>query len=145
MRPPLMSNVRSHMRAPKHWFEYEEDWRSSPMAFWVHVEQDGKHWRDLAQYAPPSPRPVVHKGYPVLCVEFEDVVLRFSSQEQVHEFIRVLSLKPLPTSRRLSEVRDTGAGPNSHWLSRLPARLKSPKVRSRVVEGLTQVLAENGT
>ena len=133
------------MRAPKHWVEYVEDWRSLPMAYWVHIEQGGGQWRTSEQYDPPAPKAVAHKGYPVLCIEFEDVVLRFSSQEQISEFVRVLSLKPLPTTRRLSEMRGADAGPNGHWLSRLPASLKAPKKRSRVVQAIARLLAENGT
>lgn len=78
----------------------------------------------------------------MLCVECEGVVLRFSSRTQLEECLRVLSLKPLPTSRRLSAARGSGAGPNGHWLSRLPAHLKSPRARVKVVNALTQVLSE---
>lgn len=43
--------------------------------------------------------------------------------------MRVLAMNPLPTTRRLSALYGSGYGPNSHWLSRLPASVKNPKAR----------------
>lgn len=127
------------MATPEHWVEFTDDWRSAPMAYWVHVEQDGAHWRDAQRYVPDAPRPIPHRGYPVLCVSTQGVVLRFSSQAQLDECVRVLAMNPLPTSRRLSALRGPIAGPNQHWLSRLPASVKSPRARARVVEALRRV------
>lgn len=116
------------------WIEYTADWRQeAPLAYWVHVEQDGRHYHVSEQMSPPAPRPIPHRGYPVLCVDFNGVVLRFTSRAQLMECIRVLSLTPLPTTSRLSALRPTTVGPNGHWLSRLPAKLKSPKARGRLV------------
>lgn len=119
-----------------YWIEFHPTWRHAPMAYWVHVEQDGLPWSAAGHYEPPAPSPVPHKGYAVLCVPFGETVLRFSSSAQLLECIRVLSLKPLPTSRQLSNQRATSYGPNGHWLSRLPARLKSPKNRHKLVAAL---------
>lgn len=88
----------------------------------------------------PRRPPIPHKGYAVLCVPFGEMVLQFSSSEQLLECIRVLSLTPLPTSRQLSNRRDTSKGPNGHWLSRLPARVKSPKNREKLVATLREVV-----
>jgi hypothetical protein len=129
------------MPAPKYWIEYTNDWRLEPMAYWVHIEQDGRHWRDSNAYVPPAPPSIPHKGFAVVCIEISGTVLRFSSQAQIEEFVRVLAMKPLPTSKRLSAMRGTGAGPNQHWLSRLPSALKSSRARHRIVELLKQVLA----
>jgi len=49
-------------------------------------------------------------------------------------FIEILSRKVIPTSRALSKKRGSTKGPNSHWLSRLPAKTKSYKYRSKPVE-----------
>jgi hypothetical protein len=86
-------------------------------------------------------------------------VLAFSAPAQLDEAVRVLSMTPLPTTRRLSQARQAlspGAaatpratrerarvahGPNSHWLSRLPAALKSTKGRLRVVAALRDARA----
>lgn len=130
------------MAAFKHWIEYAPDWRWAPMAYWVHIEQGTGPWKDAERYLPEAPPFVPHKGYAVICVEFEGVVLRFSSRAQLEECIRILALKPLPTSRRLSALRGHDAGPNGHWLSRLPASIKSPRARAKVVESLVQVLSE---
>lgn len=124
------------MAKSKHWVEFTDDWRKEPLAFWVHVEQDGQPWFSAERFIPEAPRPVPHKGYAILCVEFKGVVFRFSSREQLVECIRVLSLNPMPATRRLAELRGVAKGPNGHWLSRLPANLKSPKVRSSLVEAL---------
>lgn len=126
---------------PRHWIEYAPDWRWTPMAYWVHVEQDAGPWKDAQRYLPEAPAAIPHQGFAILCVEFESVVLRFSSRAQVEECIRVLSLDPLPTSRRLSALRDAAAGPNSHWLSRLPASVKSPRARPKVVKALAEALS----
>lgn len=108
------------------WIEYVDDWRWTPMAYSVHIEQDGMHWALSEHFDPPAPAEVPHKGYPVLCVDADGIVLRLSSEAQLKECIRILSMKPLPSSLGLSARRGTGAGPNSHWLSRLPARIKDP-------------------
>src|SRR5262249_8649355 len=98
----------------------------------------GIPWARSKNFDPPAPAKVPHKGYPVLCVDAGGVVLRFSSEAQLTECIRVLSMKPLPSSLRLSPNRGTGARPKGHWLSRLPAKIKAPKRREKVVAGLRQ-------
>jgi hypothetical protein len=67
---------------PRYWLDFAADWKSAPMAYWVHVEADGRPWRDARAFAPPAPVP------------------------------------------------------NGHWLSRLPASLKSSKARRRAVKAL---------
>jgi hypothetical protein len=126
----------------KHWVEFANDWKDAPMAYWIHVEQDGKPWRESERYAPSAPRKVPGKGYPVICIEFDDVELRYSSVEQLKECIRILSQKPLPPAHRLSVLRSTEVGPNTHWLSRLPSKLKSPKTREKLVKALDEVMRE---
>lgn len=126
----------------KHWVEFVNDWKSEPMAYWVHVEQDGKPWRESERYAPSAPSIVPRKGYPVICIAFDEVELRFSSIEQLKECIHVLSQKPLPPTRRLSALRSTEVGPNTHWLSRLPGKLKSPKTREKLVKALDEVMRQ---
>jgi hypothetical protein len=128
------------MPIPKYWIEYANDWRSAPMAYWVHVEQDGKAWRDSGCFLPEAPPHIPHRGYAVVCVEVGPVVLRFSSRAQIEECVRVLGLRPLPTTSRLCATRKGRLGPNGHWLSRLPKSLKAPRARSRVILLLQQVL-----
>ncbi|MGY3265523.1 hypothetical protein [Lysobacter sp. HA35] len=126
-------------KLPRHWIEYTADWRDAPMAYWVHIETEGEDWRSASEYLPAAPEPDGAKGFPLLCIETQRFVFVFSSAAQLAEAIRVLALVPLPTTRRLSAARPGGHGPNSHWLSRLPGSVKSPKTRLRVVEDLSAV------
>jgi hypothetical protein len=119
--------------ASKFHITFEPDWRGAPGAFWVHVPVDGQS----EAFAPPAPLPVPHKGFATLHVEFEAYDLLFSSSAQLEHYIEILSKSPLPTSRQLSAARGlTTAGPNQHWLSRLPATLKSPRSRQSLVKAL---------
>jgi hypothetical protein len=85
---------------------------------------------------------VPHKGFLFLHIDVADVDLQFSSLAQLDHFIEVMETKPLPTSRQLSRKRASLAGPNSHWLSRLPATLKAPRERERLVSKLRAVRAQ---
>ena len=115
------------------------------MAYWVHVENEPSQWRDAKTYNPPAPSAHGRKGFPVLCIDLAGVVFRFSSNEQIAECVRVLSRKSLPTTRQLSTLRGSGTGPNSHWLSRLPATVKAPKIRAKVAQDLSHFLGKVGT
>jgi hypothetical protein len=126
-------------KMPRFWTEYTNDWRSEPMAYWVHIPQDETNWQIATNFIPAAPKPEGKKGFPVLCIEISDMVFRFSSRAQIEECIRILSTKPLPSTKKLSALPGSGAGPNSHWLSRLPASVKSPKGRLAVVQKLSLV------
>lgn len=135
-------------KVARHWIEYVQDWRDAPMAYWVHVEETGSDWRASCSYSPAAPVVEGRNGYPVLCVESQGFVFLFSSAAQLVHCIDVLGRKPLPTSRRLSAIRGGTHGPNSHWLSRLPGHIRSPKVRQRAVDDLCAVvsaMASDGT
>jgi len=97
-------------KLPKYWIEHIPDWRGAPMAYWVHVQPEGEHWQGASEFSPPAPAPDGAKGYPLLCVETQGFVFVFSSVAQLAEAIRVLSLKPLPTSRRLAAARQAATG-----------------------------------
>ncbi|KAF1054526.1 MAG: hypothetical protein GAK43_00809 [Stenotrophomonas maltophilia] len=128
-------------KVPHYWFETVADWRDAPLAYWVHLAQDGQAWHAASRFQPPAPR-AQPKGYLMLCLSAGSRVLRFSSTAQVEACIATLQRVPLPTSRQLSQAHGGTLGPNRHWLSRLPGRLKSPKQRLRVVEDLRLVLAQ---
>jgi hypothetical protein len=127
--------------ALRFYFTMEPDWRTAPMAFWVHIPEAAGAW------VPPAPTLIPHHGYAFLHVDVGDVDLQFSAMPQLEHFIDVIGRKPLPTSRQLSVRRGGAAGPNSHWLSRLPARLKSPKFRAVLARELQtirqQIVASN--
>jgi hypothetical protein len=120
----------------KYHFSYQPDWRAAPVAFWVHRPVDGSDAFD-----PPVPPAIPHKGFAFLHVAFDAAELCFSAPAQLDHFIDVLSKKPLPQSRALSSQRGLPVGPNGHWLSRLPATLKSPRNRMRLVESLKAIRA----
>lgn len=124
-------------------FTYEKDWLGAPVAYWVHIA-DPEH---PGAFVPPAPVPVPHRGYVFLRVEYGPHEFVFSSPEQLRHVIEVLSTKPLPTTRALSARRGSGAGPNRHWLSRLPSELKPPLARALLVRHLTVVesMAVTGT
>jgi hypothetical protein len=126
----------------KYWTELRPDWRDAPLAFWVHREVDAAHWRDACVFDPPAPKPAAAGMYVFLCIEFRRDVLVFSSEHQLAEFIRVMSLHLLPTTSQLSASRGSGAGPNSHWLSRLPRRLKATRAREVLVKQLEACRAQ---
>jgi hypothetical protein len=118
-------------------FTFEPDWLTAPMAFWVHVQDPDQP----GTYAPPAPCRVANRGFVFLFVEYGPHELVFSSPEQLSHCIAVLSTKPLPSTRTLSAKRGATQGPNSHWLSRLPAELKSPAARFLLVRHLKSVYA----
>jgi hypothetical protein len=113
-------------------FSFATDWRHLPAAYWVHIPVEGVPHAFL----PPAPIGVPHKGFAVLHVEFQQHELVFSSAAQLDHYIEILSKTPLPTTRQLSALRHEASGPNSHWLSRLPAELKASKVRPALVKAL---------
>ena len=116
-------------------FTWEKTWHYAPMAFWVHVPREDQP----GAYEPPSPHPHPIYGYSHLRVEFGKHELVFSAPAQLDHFVEVLARKPLPSSRQLSAKRGTSVGPNGHWLSRLPAELKSPKLRPELVKHLMAI------
>ncbi len=134
------------MRKPvRHWIEYVKDWKNEPMAYWVHKEQGLQTWLLAESYEPAAPIAAGQKGFSVLCILSQDFIFRFSSVAQLEEFINVLSRQPLPTSKRLSKLRGGAHGPNSHWLSRLQAHIKSTKKRQRAVADLQSVISNINT
>jgi len=125
------------MAIPAFRFTFERDWLTAPLAIWVHVPVGGQ----AGAWSPPAPQPLANKGFPVLRVAFQRHELVFSSPAQVAHMVDVLASTPLPTSLQLSARRGIPMGPNGHWLSRLPAELKSPKLREKLVKHLRDVYA----
>jgi len=122
---------------PKVRFSFERDWRSAPVAFWVHVPAPATE----RECSPPAPEAIPHKGYLFLHVEVEGFDLQFSAPAQLDHFIEVLASRPMPTSRQLSSRRGLPVGPNGHWLSRMPAKLKAPRNREKLVRALRIIRA----
>lgn len=108
----------------------------------MHHQVDAESWQDASVFNPPLPGPVGGRGWAQLVVEFDGIDLWFSSAAELDHFIDVLSQNPLPSIRRMTELRGIGFGPNNHWLSRLPARAKPAKYRRRLVTYLRRVYPE---
>jgi hypothetical protein len=122
----------------RHWIEYSDERRESPMTYWVHQGPEGVHWRGAERVTPPLPGPVGGRGFPSFRVEFDGFTFVFASLAELDACVETLSRKNLPTSRRISEARGTGAGPNGHWLSRLPAKVTAWKYRERAAAYLRE-------
>lgn len=116
----------------KFWITYSDSWKSSPLAFWVHVPISGEFYDETAEFQPEAPKKKL-EGYAIYNFELDGFTFEFSSKEQILHFIEVLSQKVMPTSKQLSAKRGPKLGPNRHWLSRLPAKTKSYKYREKLV------------
>lgn len=130
----------------KNWrIEYSKEYRPSPLSFWVHRHLDNEVWSQATEFDPSLPKPILLKGYPVLVVDALGVELRFSSIEEVEHFLEVVSARNMPTPIQLSKQRNVNYGPNGHWLSRLPAKMKPWRKREKFIpivkEGLRQLQA----
>lgn len=127
----------------KKWhIEFTEQYQPSPMSFWVHMQVNYSGWYGAKQYEPALPKAIPGKGFPVLYVDVFGVELRFSSSEEVEHFLSIIGLKNMPTSLQLSRLRGPNYGPNSHWLSRLPAKLKPWRRRQRIIPMVERALSE---
>ena len=126
----------------KKWrIEYRPKYTPTPMSYWVHKQPDSEAWYRASKFDPPLPKAIPCKGYPVLVVNAFGIELEFASVEEAEHFLNVISRKNLPTSLQLSRDRVSNHGPNSHWLSRLPARLKPWSKRERLVPLIKESIA----
>ncbi|WP_432459287.1 hypothetical protein [Agarivorans sp. QJM3NY_25] len=118
----------------KKWrIEYRVEYTPSPLSFWVHKHLDSEVWSNATKFDPPLPRSIPCKGFPVLVINALGVELEFSSIEEAEHFLDIISKKNMPTSLQLSNLRGGSYGPNGHWLSRLPARLKPWVKREKII------------
>lgn len=118
----------------KKWrIEYKKEYTPSPLSFWVHRHLDNDVWSQATAYDPGLPKAIPSKGFPVLIVDALGVELQFSSIEEVDHFLEVIGRKTMPTPSQLSKKRHAAAGPNRHWLSRLPAKLRPWRKREKII------------
>ena len=120
----------------KYYKEYSKSWKEYPMAFWVHKSMNDIPWYDSDFFDPPAPKPNLNGLFTIYCVEYDGIILKFSSIYQYDDFLNVLSQKMLPQTINLSNGRKTSRGPNTHWLSKLPKKVKSWKFRNEMVNYL---------
>ena len=112
---------------------YSDSYPETPMTFWVHHKIDRYREFDINNFAPPLSSIIGGKGYPLLYIQYLDTDLVFSSVAEIEHAIDILGAKNLPTTTSLSLKRNASVGPNGHWLSRLPARLKPWKKREKLL------------
>ena len=110
----------------------------SPMTYWVHkgVDEENHRYADCLAFEPPLPPKDPLKGYPFLTVTVLSFDMVFASSDEMKHFIEVMQQKNLPTTTFLSEQRGVAIGPNSHWLSRFPAKLKTWTKRQKLVDAV---------
>ena len=127
----------------RHWIDYHDTRPQLPMTYWVHREPaNGKPWYEATEFDPPREPLVAGRGYPVFHVEVDGFTFSFSSRAEIEECIRVLSQRHMPRALDLANARDGASGLNTHWLSRLPARVKSWKYREKATRYLREALLD---
>jgi hypothetical protein len=133
---------------PRFELRYSPARTPSPVSFWVHRAADpaldAEGWIRADRHHPPMPPAVAGRGFPNLYVEVGERELHFASSVEVRHVIEILSRNPLPTTRALSRARHATAGPNQHWLARLPGELRSSKRRQQLVKLLERALEAVG-
>jgi len=126
----------------KYWIDFQDCMPDTAMTFWVHrAVGEVDIWSNATEFDPPRQPRVAGKGYPVFNVELDGFTFVFSSLEEIRECVNVLERKLLPRTLDLSDKRQTAKGPNSHWLSRLPAKVKPWQYRQRAAAYLREALA----
>lgn len=121
---------------------FREKYIPGPMSFWVHKNPDSEIWDYSTEFSPELPKPVPLKGYPELEIYFSKIKLRFTSINEAEHFLEVITQKNMPTSSQLSRQRGEGYGPNSHWLSRLPSKIKPWAKRKKIIPVLKEGIYE---
>lgn len=126
-----------------HWIAFQEERVIGPMTFWVHEPLETvENWSQARDFNPPLPPRIPGKGFPSFHVEYDGFTFVFLSLDEIRHCIDTLSNPLLPRSIDLSNSRGTGYGPNSHWLSRLPAKVKPWKYREGAVRYLRDALSD---
>lgn len=124
----------------RHWIEYTEQWKKSPMSFWVHIEVDGKHWYESQEFNPPLPQPISGRGYAYYFVEINGLPFEFASLAEMHVLLETFSQKLLPSNLKLSIERGASYGPSNHWLNRIPKKTTSWRYRQKAIKYLQAAL-----
>jgi len=112
------------------------------MSFWVHRHLDSEVWTDATEFDPHLPKAIPTKGYPKLVVNALGIELEYASFNEAEHFLEVISKKNMQTSTQLSKLRGSSTGPNSHWLSRLPSKLKPWSKREKIIPVIKEAIHE---
>ncbi len=127
----------------KKWrIDYTPEFKPGPLSFWVHKSSGGDSWLAVKEYAPSLPTVVPGKGFPRLSVNVMGIELEFASVPEVEHFLDVIRQKNMPTTLQLTQKRGVACGPNSHWLSRLPSKIKPWVKRAKIIPIIEEGLSE---
>lgn len=127
----------------KKWrIEFTHTYPVTPLSYWVHKQLDHEVWHSASRFEPGLSKAIPCKGFPLLLVNVSGVELRFASIAEVEHFLAVIGQKNMPTPLQLSRQRSASRGPNSHWLSRLPACIKPWSKRVRIIPVVERALFE---
>jgi hypothetical protein len=118
---------------------FHEQWKRSPMSFWVHIESDNQPWYHAKVFNPPLPPVVPGKEYPYYYVEVDGFVFEFASLVEMDVCIRTLGQRNLPSTEKETTKRGTGSG--LHWLSKLPGEVLTWRYRQKAVKYLHEARA----
>jgi hypothetical protein len=116
---------------------YHETWKQSPLSFWVHRAVGGTTWHQAAAFDPPFPPPIPGKGYPYYLIEVDGFTFAFASIEEIDHCMTTLRQRHLPDTTRETEER--GTGPGSHWLNKLPRKVRTWKYREKAIRYMTKI------
>jgi len=123
--------------------DYYGERRLSPVSYWVHagVGEVQAPYQQCTDHRPTFPPEDPLKGFPYLTVAILGFDFEFASMAELDHCVDILEQKNLPSTSQLCRRRGSGHGPNSHWLSRLPGRLKAWPKRVRIVAALREAKA----
>ena len=74
------------------------------------------------------------RSWAQLTVHLDSINLVFWLPEELDHVCEVFSIKPFPSARTLIKKDNEETRLNSHWLSRLPKKAKSPKFREKFLK-----------
>lgn len=124
-------------------FVHLKNRRKTPISYWVHkgIGEDVKGYSQCDEFDPPFPKKHVLEGYPFLTVTVLGFEIEFASSLEIAHFLSVMEQRNLPTTNYLSSLRGNGYGPNNHWLSRFPSKLKSWAKREKIIAAVQKAKA----
>lgn len=109
-------------------------WAGPGWGGWVNRQTASGQWKTPRYRQLPYLRQ--RRLWCLLHVQFRGLELVFALPEELDQFLEVMSQKLLPSGNRLISGLPYGR-PNRHWLSRLPKKAKSWKIRSALGDYLS--------
>ncbi len=109
---------------------YSREFQWTPISSWVGVRKYAYRIQSFDRGPIVVPHPFLQSTnlWCQLELEYQNVLLQFSMTRELDHFIDVMQRNPLPSGGSLVKGQRLGR-PNNHWLSRLPAKIKTRKFR----------------